>query len=142
MTTTPAEKVLSLVRHRRTGPHTWMFHIPTRDDKHPSGTLRELEDGTLLLHDFGGDSTAEILAAIGLDLSDLYPEKPAEHHPPVRRAFPAADVLRAIGFEAQVVLCAASAVRRGEPLRRVDNDRLLVACERIQSALDLAGVSR
>lgn len=54
-----------LERVRRTGPNTWLASCPTREDKRPSMTIRELDDGRILIHDFGGDAPTEILAAIG-----------------------------------------------------------------------------
>lgn len=128
-----------LERVKRTGPSSWIASCPTRDDKHPSMTIRALDDGRILLHDFGGDSAAEILDALGLDWSALFPPDTKHQAKPERRPFPAMDVLRAVAFEALVVLAAASAVREGRPLTRVDDERLALACGRLQSAVDVAG---
>jgi hypothetical protein len=140
----PIDRLLScLDRVKRTGPSTWVASCPTREDKRPSMTIRELDDGRVLVHDFGGDSVEEILGAIGLTFSDLYPPKPADpesYSKPERRPFPAADTLRAVAFEALLVGCAAAAVSAGEPLATVDRERLMLAVSRIQDALDLAGV--
>jgi hypothetical protein len=62
-------------------------------------------------------------------------------HKPERRPFPAADVLRAIGFEALVVAAAAVAMLAGEPFNDIDRDRLILAVSRIQAAMTAAGVS-
>ncbi len=139
----PVGSLLSrLDRVKRTGPNTWLASCPTRDDKHPSMTIREMDDGRVLLHDFGGDSVEEILGALGLTFSDLYPERITSHHvKQERRVFPAADILRAIGFEALVVGCAASSMLAGEPFTQTDRDRLLVAVGRIQAALDAGGLN-
>jgi hypothetical protein len=140
----PIDRLLScLDRVKRTGPSTWVASAPTREDKRPSMTIRELDDGRVLVHDFGGDSVEEILGAIGLTFSDLYPPKPVDpesYSKPERRPFPAADTLRAVAFEALLVGCAAAAVSAGEPLATVDRERLMLAVSRIQDALDLAGV--
>lgn len=132
-----------LDRVKRTGPNTWLASCPTRDDKHPSMTIRELDDGRILIHDFGGDSPAEILAAIGLTFDALFPEpiRTMTAGKPERRPFPAADVLRAIAFEALVVGVAASAMLAGEPLNTVDRERLMLAVSRIQAALDAGGLN-
>jgi hypothetical protein len=105
-------------------------------------TIRELDDGRVLLHDFGGDSPAEILAAIGLDFSDLYPPRATgDHTKPERRPFPAADILRAIAFEATIVALAGAAMIAGEPFSQFDKDRLLLAVGRISDALDAGGLN-
>lgn len=130
-----------LEKVKRTGPGRWIASCPTRDDKHPSMTIRELDDGLVLIHDFGGDSPDEVLDAIGLTFADLFPEREVHHGKPERRPFPATDILRAIAFEALVVGCAASAMLAGEPFTQTDRDRLLLAVGRIQSALDAGGLN-
>ena len=138
---TPAEKFLSRVDGvKQTGPGRWIFRVPTRKDKRPSGSLRELEDGRLLVHDFAGDSVPDILAAIGLEMSDLYPDRMEQANPGERRPFPAADALRCVAFECLVVAAAAAALAAGQPISSVDRERLLVAAERIRGAANGAGL--
>ena len=137
------EKFLSRVEGvRQTGPNRWIFKVPTRDDKHPSGSARLLDDGRLLIHDHGGDSALAMLEAVGLEFKDLYPEPLMHHGKPERRPFPAADVLRATGHESLVVASAVAALRAGKPLSTVDMDRVILAAERLQSAMAVAGVTR
>ena len=136
----PRDKFLSLVDHKTTGRDHGMFRVPTRRDRTMSGTWRELDDGRLLIHDFGGEPTQNILASLGLSIEDLFPERVDGHLPRERRSFPAADVLRALAFEALVVLAAAAAIRSSAALSSADRDRLAVAVGRIQTGLNLAGV--
>lgn len=137
----PAEKFLSRVEGvRSTGPGRWVFRVPTRKDKRASGSARELDDGTLLLHDFGGDSVAEILAAVGLEMSDLYPEEPEHHRRPERRPFLATDTLRCVAFESLVCAAAANELAAGKALSDADRERLLLAAERLNSAAKVAGL--
>jgi hypothetical protein len=141
----PIDRLLScLDRVKRTGPSTWVASAPTREDKRPSLTIRELDDGRVLVHDFGGDSVEEILGAIGLTFSDLFPPRPADpahYGKPERRPFYAADALRCIAFEASIVGLAGAAIIAGEPFSQFDKDRLLVAVGRIQDALAAAGLA-
>lgn len=137
-----AELLISkLDKVKQTGPGRWIACCPARDDKHPSMTIRELDDGRILIHDFGGSTVNEILDAIGLDISDLFPARQT-YGKPERRPFPAADVLRAIGYEALVVCAAAVTMLSGEPFTQVDRDRLILAASRIQAGLTAAGVQR
>lgn len=137
-----AELLISkLDKVKQTGPSRWIACCPARDDKHPSMTIRELDDGRVLIHDFGGSTVKEILDAIGLDISDLFPPRQI-YGKPERRPFPAADVLRAIGYESLVVCAAAVTMLSGEPFTQVDRDRLIVAASRIQAGLTAAGVQR
>lgn len=141
----PIDNLLSrLNRVKRTGPSTWVASCPTRDDKRPSMTIRELDDGRVLIHDFGGDSPAEILGAIGLTFDALFPPRPSDPihvGKPERRPFPAADILRAVAFEATIVALAGAAIAAGEPFSQFDRDRLLVAVGRINAALDAGGLN-
>jgi hypothetical protein len=139
----PIDRLLPLLdRVRRTGPSTWLASCPTREDKRPSLTVRELDDGRVLLHDFGGDSIEEILGALGLTFSDLYPPRAIDHHrKPERRPFPCTDAFRAVAFEATIVALAGAAILAGEPINQFDKDRLLIAVGRINDALAAAGVS-
>lgn len=138
---TPAEKFLSRVEGvRPTGPGRWVFRVPTRKDKRASGSARELEDGRLLIYDFAGDSAVDILAAVGLEMTDLYPERLTTHGKPERRPFVSTDALRCVAFEALVVSAAAAAMATGEPLSSVDRERLLVAAERLNGAANRAGL--
>lgn len=138
---TAAETFLSRVEGvRQTGPGRWVFRVPTRKDKRPSGSARELEDGRLLIHDFGGDSAADILAAVGLSLSDLYPDAIAAHAKSERRPFLASDALRCVAFEALVCAAAAKILAAGKPLSSEDCERLLVAANRLNSAATVAGL--
>ena len=107
----PVDKLLErLDRVKRTGPGRWMASCPTREDRRPSLAIRELDDGRLLLHDFGGDDVASIVAAVGLDLTDLFPAQPGQFAGKVRRPFNAADVLALVAFESSVALIVCSDV--------------------------------
>lgn len=134
---TPADKFLSLVEYRHTGPDRGLFRVPSRKDRNMSGTFRELPDGRLLIFDHGGDSPAEILDAIGLQLGDLFPEPMVARGHPERRPFPAADCLRAVAFEGTVIAAAGAALLAGEPF---DRSRLILALERVNGALSAAGL--
>ncbi len=136
-----AEALLQkLDRVKQTGPGRWIASAPTREDKHPSMTIRELDDGRVLIHDFGGDSVENILAAVGLTFSDLFPPREVQHGKPERRPFPAADVLRCIAFEALVVAVAGTSLLAGVPFTPTDRERLVLAVGRIQDGLTAAGV--
>jgi hypothetical protein len=136
------ETLLSrLEKVKQTGRGRWTARCPAHDDRGPSLAVRELDDGRVLLHCFAGCSVGEIVDAIGLTVSDLFPERETSHqHKPERRPFPAADVLRAIGFESLVVLAAAASVMAGQTFTATDRERLTLAVCRIRAALDAGGI--
>lgn len=55
----------------------WQFRCPAHEDRKPSGSLSEGDDGRALVHCHGGCDCGAILARLGLTLADLMPE-PAE----------------------------------------------------------------
>lgn len=118
---------------RQSSPDSWMACCPAHEDKSASLSIRHA-DGKTLIHCFAGCSVHEVIAAIGLEISDLFPPRESYGNPE-RRPFPAMDALRGIAFEALVVSAAASALLAGHPFTQVDRERLSMAAARIQSAL-------
>ena len=136
-----ADLLLShLEKVKLTGKSRWQARCPAHADKAPSLSIREMDDGRVLVHCFAGCSVHEIVQAVGLELSDLFPPRTTSNEKGERRPFSAADALRAVGFEALVVCAASAALASGEALSRSDHERLLQAGERIQSALSGAGL--
>lgn len=137
-----ADRLLSrLDGVRQTGPGRWIARCPAHADKRASLSIRELEDGRVLIHDFAGCSAHEMLAAVGLDMTDLFPEREIQHGRPERRPFPASDILRCLGFEGLVVAAAGAAMLAGEPVSGVDRERLVLAVARIRGGLDAGGLA-
>jgi hypothetical protein len=125
---------------RQTRPGHWIARCPAHGDKSPSLAIRELDDGRLLAHCFAGCEIDEVLSAIGLTISDLYPDSPIGHARPERRPFPLSDVMRALSLECDLTVIYAAKMGRGEDLSGADRDRLLLAAERINQAMAGAGV--
>ena len=129
-----------LERVKRTGTGRWMACCPAHDDRSASLSVRELDDGRVLVHCFAECSVEEVLGAVGLKFDALYPEKRIEHGKPERRPFPAADILRAIAFESTRVLIAAADLLACNPFNEYDRARLALAASRIQAALQAGGI--
>lgn len=126
---------------KRTGSGRWLAKCPAHKDRTASLSIRELDDERVLVHCFAGCSVHEVLASAGLEMDVLFPPRPIGHcGKPERRPFPAAEVLRAVAFEALVVSAAASALLAGEALAPSERERLILAATRINSALSAAGV--
>lgn len=122
---------------RKRGPGTWIARCPAHDDRSPSLSIRETDDGRVLIHCFAGCEARDVLAAIGLKFADLYPESlrnPARFDrsfAPVRRKMPADVALSCLANEALVVLLSAQDVKRGI---LPDSERLALAVDRILDA--------
>jgi len=124
-----------------TGNGTYLSRCPAHEDRSPSLAIRETDEGVILLYCFAGCHVHDVVGAVGLDISDLFPPRAIHHGKPERRPFPAADVLRAIEFEALVVAAAAVSMRSGEPLSTVDQERLMLAVSRIHAAVTAGGLN-
>lgn len=61
----------------------WIARCPAHEDKSPSLSVKELQDGRVLIHCHAGCGANEILDSIGLDYGALFPED--NNYSPVTR---------------------------------------------------------
>ncbi|MFZ6691847.1 CHC2 zinc finger domain-containing protein [Undibacterium sp. SXout20W] len=126
----------ALDKVKKTGVDKWQACCPAHDDKSPSLVIRELEDGRVILHCFALCSAVEILDAIGLDFSALYPPKPTNHHYPlIKKRWNSSDVLNGLAFEILVAYNCSTVMASGEYLSEIDHARLLLCASRLQAGL-------
>lgn len=131
----PIELLLERLENvKETGPGRFIARCPAHADRTASLAIREGDNSVILLHCFALCPAAEVLAAVGLTFDALFPERPINHGKPQRRPFPAADVLRAVAFEALVVSVAALDLAKSLPFSDVRRERLMIATERLQAA--------
>jgi len=128
----PVTDLLSrLQRVRVTGRHRWQACCPAHEDKSPSMVITEADDGRILMHCFAGCAVDEIVGAIGLELSDLFPPRDV-HARPDHRPWRAGDLIALAAHESAIVAIAASWIAQGKPLSEVDRNRLQTAAARLQ----------
>jgi len=85
---TAADRILSrLAGVRRVGDRRWVSRCPAHDDRSPSLSVRQVHD-RVLIRCWAGCTAAEVVAAVGLTLADLYDD--AQHS----RPNPTADLRR------------------------------------------------
>lgn len=137
-----AEKLLNrLDGVRRTGPGRWVAKCPAHEDRAPSLSLRQCDDGRMLVHCFAGCDVQSILDSIGLEFSDLFPAKRIDHHVPRERAlFDARDALRCLSREVLVLLGASAKLLSGQCLSTDDLERLQVCANVILTVKEKANV--
>lgn len=119
----PIDNILSrLDKVKPNGAGKWLACCPAHDDKHPSLSIKEADNGTVLLKCWAGCSAAKITGAVGLDLRDLFAgDKPRSSQP--SRA--------ARQFEAMVITVAVEQMRLGKQLSTEDQERLELAKRRL-----------
>ncbi len=130
-----------LERVKCTGHGRYIARCPAHDDHGPSLSIRELDDGRILLHCFADCDVQSVLSAVNLKFIDLFPAREMASGKSQHRPFPAADILQAIAFEALVVVTTTRTILKREPLNNTDRERLLLAVSRIQAALDIGGLN-
>jgi hypothetical protein len=121
---------------RERGHGQWLARCPAHDDNGPSLSIKEGDDGRILLHCFAACPVADVAAALGLELSDLFPTK-LEAHRGTRPRWNPRDLLAVIRHEAMVMEIAAS---RFDTLTAGELARVWLAGQRIRTALEVADV--
>lgn len=123
---------------RQTGPGRYVALCPAHDDKSPSLTIRETDDGAVLIKCWSGCAFEDIVNAVGLEPRDLFPAKalPVGTHSTRghRKPFAASDVLAAVAHEAVLVAITARDIANGEVLDRSGIERLMLASGRLLTA--------
>jgi hypothetical protein len=71
----PVEKVLDRLEGVRQSNGSWKALCPAHDDSKPSLSVSEGDDGRALLKCFAGCNNPEIVAALDLDMSDLFAQR-------------------------------------------------------------------
>lgn len=144
---TPVENLLQRLEKVKGRNGSWTARCPAHQDKGPSLAVREADDGRILVHCFAGCETANVLGAVGLDMTDLFPpdekrkDYPVTGKPSMKPAFYASDLMRIIAFEALVVQIVAYDMSQGKKISESDRERMKVAYERIEEAMRYANVN-
>ncbi len=130
-----AAKLLDrLEKVKSTGPAKYIACCPAHADQSPSLSIRDV-DGAVLVHCFGGCQTSDVLAALGLEMADLYDDARIERGP-TRSRIPARDVLEILSHEATVACLILADVIRDRRINEQDYERLALAASRIGGARD------
>lgn len=126
-----------LDRVRQSAPGRWMARCPAHEDKSPSLSIRELDDGRILVHDFGGCAAPDILAAVGLSIADMFPE-PLTQHGTAKLARPnhwhtTREALRSLHRDVLIVAIAGENIGAGIVLDDADRAFVIQAAARIRA---------
>ena len=129
-------KILNRLQKVRGKNGKWVACCPAHDDKSPSLAVTLKDDGRILMHCFGGCSIGDVLASLGVEVSDLFPDRLPASRDGLKRAFSATDLLKIVHFETLVVLLAANDMSKGKTLSQEDKERLSLAHSRISEAVE------
>lgn len=113
----PTERILSALRQRECNPKQsgsgWSARCPAHEDKSPSLSVSEGDDGRALVRCHAGCETGDICSALGLELSDLKP--PDDTTRATRKAKPSSASKPPKTYPTADAAVAAMTARRGEP---------------------------
>ena len=123
----PIDKVLfrlENVRQRQDGQ--WSARCPAHDDKRPSLSVRETEDGAVLVHCFAGCSFDRIFSCLDLDPSDAFPPRKKSGREPRQtpKLISASQALEVIDAEIYFVAICANNLANGIQLNEADRELL------------------
>lgn len=120
---TPTARLIDRLESvRQVAADRWLARCPAHDDKSPSLSIREGDDGRVLIYCFAGCGAVDVVEALGLGLADLFPERLADYSTKRRRhapPIPAADALSILELEALTVEFCARDLAQGRPVESV-----------------------
>jgi hypothetical protein len=122
------DSILSkLDKVKSTGNGKWLARCPAHNDKSPSLGIKQTEDGKILIHCFAGCAVTDVIAAIGLELSDLMPENPTYQKGTKPPRFNKYELFNRLAFESIILSLAVRQLLNLEGLDEADLVRVLLA---------------
>ena len=119
---------------RETGKGRWRARCPAHGSRSRTLAIREADTGAALIHCFAGCGAAEVVSAVDLELSDLYPKddviRTRRYDTTSHRNYQGK--LLSLTRAATLVEIAAEHMGRGENLSQDDRSALRAACDEIR----------
>lgn len=118
------------------GPR-WRAICPAHQSKNKTRTLAvtEADDGRILLHCFAGCDVHSVVSAVGMELDDLFPDKPLGERPKVRKPISDRDAVQALGRELYIAWVILRDVAAGRPVSTKDRKRGGEAADRCEALI-------
>lgn len=123
---------------RSTGRGKWIAKCPAHEDKRPSLSVRVADNDVVLLHCFAGCDVAAITAALGLDVSVLFPPRRSDVHAARPRASPLTPLVAAFEHDLLIVHLLLADVAAGKQIGVADRQAAGAAADRVWAALQEA----
>lgn len=98
---------------------------PAHGDKNPSLSITLSNSDTILLKCWAGCSANDVVNAVGMEMTDLFPDTQKHHVAPVKRPFSADQAAKTIASDAMTIATAAAKLRKSEPLSQDDIDEVI-----------------
>jgi DNA primase len=119
------------------GQGRWLACCPAHEDRSPSLSIRDMGDGRILLHCFAGCESEAVLTALGLQFSDLFPERlPDNAHHKATISLSAREIIEVIEHELSVASLILADVADSKVIDESTWARFCKAAQRIQTVRD------
>ena len=140
----PIDRLLPRLESVRQSGKGYTAKCPAHSDRSASLSVSEADGGKVLLHCFAGCPAADVLAAVGLTLAELFPTRLRASTPEERRAARLGALrsnwsaaLGVLALESTIAVCACEMMLAGNSLDESDRIRLHLAYDRIQAAREV-----
>jgi hypothetical protein len=120
---------LELVKKSGSG---FSARCPVHDDHSPSLSIKEGDDGRVLVHCHAGCPPQEVVAALGLTMPDLFPANGKPRRPPPAPGVSRTALGAALEIEQQVLFIVAYDRVKGKSISPTDAARERLARQRIE----------
>ena len=120
---------LDKVRQHQKG--RYMALCPAHQDRSPSLSIKQTEDGRILMHCFAGCHIEDVCSAIGLEVKDLFP-RTDRHQYTTLPDWKRQRYQDALSRERLILELAKSDKARGRPLSKEDKERVIQAENRVR----------
>jgi hypothetical protein len=127
---------------KQTAPDRWVAKCPAHEDRSPSLSIREVDDGKTLLQCFAGCSALDVLDSVGLDWGALFREDGHKPSAPTRSMIPARDLLVILDHEITVVVLILQEIVSTRKIGAGHFERLLKASARVSKARVIANPAK
>ena len=135
------ERLLAVLKGvRQTGHGRYMARCPAHDDRSPSLSLRETDDGRILIHCYAGCGAAAVMESLGLSLRDLMPESRGDARAS-RVLLDARDTLRGLAESVSILAMIVSDIAAGQPVSNRDADLFATHAGLVMDAARRCGVN-
>lgn len=128
------ELLLSRLEGAKRNGKGYVARCPAHEDRDPSLSIRECDDGRVLLHCHAGCPTPAVVAALGLAMADLFPPGDKPRRPAPVPGVSRKDLQDAVEFEKSILAIIKADASKGKPISKEDFQRGQLARKRIALA--------
>jgi hypothetical protein len=130
----PINRFLQQLESVKPSGRGFTARCPAHEDRGPSLSITEGEDGRVLLHCFAGCTPQEVVAPLGLTMADLFPANGTPRRPPPAPGVSFTALQAAVEFEYLVLIFIAYDRKSGKTIGQTDAARERLAKQRIELA--------